>query len=117
MAPKTFLEFAGPRTSTDSFPRLQLIKVNFLLYLLLLGWLYCDLRENSFFAKISRLVDSGMLPVTSHTDDVPRNERNPSEPRGGVGKSSDDANKPILKVRTFVFLCNTHTHNDNQPNF
>ena len=39
--PKNILEFTGQRTSTDtdSFPRLQLIKVNFLLYLLLLGWL------------------------------------------------------------------------------
>ena len=86
MAPKTFLEFTGQRTSTDSFPRLQLIKANFLLYLLLLGWLYCDLRENSLSAKISRLVDPGMLPVTSQTDDVPRNESNPTEPGGESGE-------------------------------
>ena len=80
MTHNTFLKFTGPRTSTASF----LVHCSQLSIIPFAARIYCDVHENSVFAKISRLLDSTQgccTTMTSQTvipDHVPRNESSPS---------------------------------------
>ena len=104
MTLNTFLKFTGPRTYTAYLLVCCCCQLSIIPFATNLALLWSTWKQSLCQDFSAPRLDSGMLhsDVTDR-DHVPRNESNPSE-----GEIIWRSNKPFLKVRTFVFLGNTH---------